>query len=80
MTTNQTETQALARALFHNGQLVVLDDVLSALDATTAKTILYRLLGKGGLLRQFSCSVVMTTNIRENHLEFQTFSEAFVLT
>lgn len=44
--------------------MVVLDDVLSAVDKETTALIMTRLFGEGGLLRSLGTTVVMTTNTR----------------
>lgn len=62
----QKQRVALARALYSRAPVIVLDDVLSALDHDTAQTILARLLGENGLLTQTGTTVIMTTNIREH--------------
>ncbi|VUC23924.1 unnamed protein product [Clonostachys rosea] len=53
---------ALARAIYIRPDIVLLDDVLSGLDARTAKTVLDRLLGPGGLLRRLRTTVVLATH------------------
>lgn len=62
----QKQRIALARAIYSRAPVIVLDDVLSALDVTTASIILNRLLGPNGLLIQTGATVIMTTNIREH--------------
>lgn len=44
----------------------MLDDVLSALDVRTEKVIIERLLGKTGILRQLSSTVILATQTGEN--------------
>lgn len=62
----QKQRVALARAIYSRAAVIVLDDVLSALDSDTAQIILFRLLGDNGLLTQTGTTVIMTTNIREH--------------
>ncbi|OAA72218.1 ABC transporter, transmembrane domain, type 1 [Cordyceps fumosorosea ARSEF 2679] len=62
----QKQRVALARAIYSRAPIIILDDVLSALDSDTAQTILSRLLGDDGLLTQTGTTVIMTTNIREH--------------
>ncbi|OAQ99018.1 hypothetical protein LLEC1_01154 [Akanthomyces lecanii] len=62
----QKQRVALARATYSRAAVIVLDDVLSALDSDTAQIILFRLLGNNGLLTQTGTTVIMTTNIREH--------------
>ncbi|KAJ2978353.1 hypothetical protein NQ176_g3864 [Zarea fungicola] len=62
----QKQRVALARAIYSRAPVVVLDDVLSALDADTAQIILARLLGDDGLLTRTGTTVIMTTNVREH--------------
>lgn len=58
----QKQRIALARALYSKEKLLVLDDVLSAVDRQTAKTIIERVFGKEGLCRRMGLSVLMTTH------------------
>lgn len=53
---------ALARAIYANKGLLLLDDVFSGLDRSTAKSIFTRLLGPNGILRAAKSTVIMTTN------------------
>lgn len=55
-------TQALARAVYARRSLVILDDVLSALDATTERRVVDRLIGPQGLFRELSTTVVLITH------------------
>lgn len=43
---------------------MVLDDMFSAIDPATASLIFDRLFGPDGMVRQWSCTVIMTTNRR----------------
>jgi ABC-type bacteriocin/lantibiotic exporter with double-glycine peptidase domain len=56
----QKQRVALARAVYSRKKLIVLDDVFSSLDKTTAETAFHRLLGADGLLR--TSTVVLTTS------------------
>lgn len=62
----QKQRVSLARAIYSRAPVIILDDVLSALDSDTAQLILNRLLGEDGLLTQTGTTVIMTTNIREH--------------
>ncbi|KAG9838787.1 putative ABC transporter, partial [Aureobasidium melanogenum] len=53
---------ALARAVYARRDIMLLDDVLSALDVNTEETIIYRLLGPKGLLRKFGTTVLLVSH------------------
>lgn len=52
----------LARAVYSRQSVVVLDDVMSGLDATTEDIIFTGLLGPNGLLRKNGVTVILATN------------------
>ncbi|KAM3516934.1 hypothetical protein NHJ13051_009446 [Beauveria bassiana] len=66
----QKQRLSLARAVYDELEVLVLDDVLSSLDALTAETIMSRLFGVNGLLRRLGRTVIMTTN----RLEFLDYA------
>ncbi|GAB1311376.1 Multidrug resistance protein MDR [Madurella fahalii] len=53
---------ALARAVYSRKRTMVMDDVLSGLDATTEKAVFSSLFGRQGLLNQSGVTVVLATN------------------
>ncbi|RKK67240.1 hypothetical protein BFJ69_g14663 [Fusarium oxysporum] len=55
----QKQRVALSRAVYSRKKLIILDDVFSSLDRTTADTVFHRLLGADGLLR--TSTVVLVT-------------------
>lgn len=57
----QKQRIGLARALFTRCSIIILDEVLSSLDETTATRIIQHLLGPNGLLRSWNSTVIMTT-------------------
>ncbi|EFZ03270.2 ABC transporter, transmembrane domain, type 1 [Metarhizium robertsii ARSEF 23] len=61
----QKQRIALARAVYSQASLLVLDNVLSALDRSTADAIFARLFAPGGLLRRLGSTVVMTIHSAE---------------
>ncbi|KAM3452690.1 hypothetical protein NHJ6243_009310 [Beauveria neobassiana] len=61
----QKQRLGLARTLFARTPIILLDDVLSALDAKTASLVFLRVFGPGGLLRRWNCTAIMTTNYFE---------------
>ncbi|KAK1969081.1 canalicular multispecific organic anion transporter 1 [Colletotrichum sublineola] len=58
----QRQRLALARSIVLRKEIVLLDDVFSALDRTTRQRISTRLLGPRGLLRRLGTTVVFTTH------------------
>ncbi|OAA57153.1 ABC transporter, transmembrane domain, type 1 [Cordyceps fumosorosea ARSEF 2679] len=62
----QKQRVSLARAVYEQTDILVVDDVFSALDPETAKLVFSNLFGRQGLVRRWNCTVVLTTN----HLEF----------
>lgn len=60
-----TSTQGIARALYAQLSIIVLDDVFSSLDRRTAISILFRLCGEDGLLKELNSTVIISTFFRE---------------
>ncbi|RDA86714.1 hypothetical protein CP532_4180 [Ophiocordyceps camponoti-leonardi (nom. inval.)] len=56
---------ALARAIYARTDLMILDDILSALDSKTAANIMSRLFGDNGLLKKRQVTVVLATHASE---------------
>ncbi|KAJ6782801.1 hypothetical protein PWT90_09671 [Aphanocladium album] len=56
---------SIARAVYSELSLVVLDDIFSSLDRRTAVAILTRLLGKNGVFRERKATVLLTTYLPE---------------
>lgn len=54
----------MARTLYDEAELLVLDDVFSALDVKTSSTIRSRLF-EGDLLKSGNTTVIMTTSMRK---------------
>lgn len=54
--------QALARAVYCEAAVLVLDDALSAVDTETSSKIMNRLFGENGLLKGLNVTIVMTTS------------------
>ncbi|POR34199.1 ABC transporter, transmembrane domain, type 1, partial [Tolypocladium paradoxum] len=52
----------LARAVYSNRSLLLLDNVFSGLDNTTSKAVFQRLMGADGLLRKSRATVIPATN------------------
>ncbi|KAJ4165428.1 hypothetical protein LMH87_007062 [Akanthomyces muscarius] len=68
----QKQRISLARSLYVGADLVLLDDVFSALDIPTASIIRHRLFGKGGYFQEEPTTLIMATNIAQ-HLEDADF-------
>ncbi|KAK4248096.1 P-loop containing nucleoside triphosphate hydrolase protein [Corynascus novoguineensis] len=58
----QRQRIALARALFARCDIVLLDDVFSALDQDTERTVFQKLFGPTGLCRRLHATVILVTN------------------
>ncbi|KAI9743967.1 MAG: hypothetical protein M1818_002701 [Claussenomyces sp. TS43310] len=54
--------QSLARAVYSRKEVMILDDVLSGLDATTEQSVFAGLFGPQGLLRQHRTTIIMVTS------------------
>jgi len=58
----QSQRIALARAIYAQKDLVILDDVLSGLDADTENRVFHNLLGRSGLLRKHHSTVLIASS------------------
>jgi ATP-binding cassette subfamily C (CFTR/MRP) protein 1 len=58
----QSQRIALARAVYAQKDLVILDDAMRGLDADTENRVFHNLLGRDGLLRKHNTTVLMTTS------------------
>lgn len=65
----QKQRIALARAMYPQKAILILDDVFSALDKLTAAKIFRRLFGEQGVLRASHTTVILATNLIE-HLSY----------
>ncbi|KAL5316922.1 hypothetical protein ACEPPN_015974 [Leptodophora sp. 'Broadleaf-Isolate-01'] len=61
----QKQRIALARAVYSRSKILVLDDVLSALDKQTERKVIDNLLGTNGMLQKMGCTVIMVTHSRQ---------------
>lgn len=64
----QKQRVALARAVYARADIVILDDVFSALDSKTKKTVVENLMGNDGLFKKLKSTVLLATHERENFL------------
>lgn len=67
----QMHRVALARAIYSRSEVVLLDDVLSALDPKTVKLIAQRVFSKNGLFRKLGITVILVTR-ESKHTLFET--------
>ncbi|KAK2853332.1 hypothetical protein FQN49_005174 [Arthroderma sp. PD_2] len=58
----QSQRIALARAVYAQKDVLILDDVLSGIDAATENHIFHHLLGEEGLLRRLGTTVIITSS------------------
>jgi len=58
----QSQRIALARAIYAQKDLVILDDALSGLDADTENRVFHNLLGRSGLLRKHRSTVLIASS------------------
>ncbi|KAM0193807.1 hypothetical protein ACHAPI_007462 [Fusarium lateritium] len=58
----QRQRLALARALYLDADLYLLDDVMSGLDASTSALVFQRTMGPGGLLTRRNATVILCTH------------------
>jgi ATP-binding cassette subfamily C (CFTR/MRP) protein 1 len=58
----QKQRLALARTIYAKADIVLLDDILSALDASTREQIVQRLFGEEGVFRRLNSTVILATN------------------
>ena len=58
----QSQRIALARAIYARKGLVILDDVLSGLDADTENRVFHNLFGRNGLLRKHRTTVIIASS------------------
>lgn len=65
----QRHRVALARAVYSQRRVLLMDNIFSSLDRNTARTIFQNLFGQKGILRDDDISVILVTNIRD-HLTF----------
>ena len=61
----QRQRIALARAVYADPSIMLLDDAFSSLDRRTMASILFRLCGTDGFLRQSSCTVIFASHLTE---------------
>lgn len=59
----QKQRLALARAVYQRAELVLFDDILSALDQTTEAQVMVRLFGPAGLFPRLRTTVVLVTHM-----------------
>ncbi|KAM3536951.1 hypothetical protein ARSEF1564_010126 [Beauveria bassiana] len=58
----QRQRLSLARAAYAQEQIMVVDDIFSSVDPETAAAIFGNLFGPEGMVRQWNCTVIMSTN------------------
>ncbi|KAH8194638.1 hypothetical protein TruAng_011196 [Truncatella angustata] len=62
----QRQRVALARAVYSRPEIIILDDVLSALDVRTEAQVATRLLGPNGIFRSLGTTVILMTHATQH--------------
>ncbi|KAH8591587.1 P-loop containing nucleoside triphosphate hydrolase protein [Bisporella sp. PMI_857] len=62
----QRQRLALARAIYSRPEIIILDDVLSALDAKTEAHVAEMLLGSNGIFRKHGTTVILITHATQH--------------
>ncbi|KAH8893638.1 ABC transporter [Thozetella sp. PMI_491] len=62
----QKQRVALARAIYAHRRMIILDDILSALDARTESHIVKTLIGPEGLLKELGTTVLLITHTTQH--------------
>lgn len=65
----QSQRISLARAVYAQKDVIILDDVFSGLDVHTENAVFHNLLGTHGILRQFKATVIIASS-RANRLPY----------
>src|SRR3569833_3167554 len=65
LSVGQKHRVALARAIYSRCQIILMDDVLGALDLKTQAAVMSRLFGESGLLRALDSTVILVTHASE---------------
>ncbi|KAJ3549386.1 hypothetical protein NM208_g529 [Fusarium decemcellulare] len=68
----QSQRISLARAVYAQKDVIILDDVFSGLDAHTENAVFHNLLGTHGILRQFKATVIIASS-RAKRLPFADY-------
>lgn len=58
----QSQRISLARAVYAQKDVIILDDVFSGLDAHTENAVFHNLLGTHGILRQFKATIIIASS------------------
>ncbi|KAL5324171.1 hypothetical protein ACEPPN_008715 [Leptodophora sp. 'Broadleaf-Isolate-01'] len=61
----QRQRVSLARALYHDAEILLLDDIFSGLDGSTQKRVCQSVLGPAGLLRRRGTTTILCTHARQ---------------
>ncbi|KAH9223366.1 P-loop containing nucleoside triphosphate hydrolase protein [Leptodontidium sp. 2 PMI_412] len=61
----QRQRVSLARALYHDAEILLLDDIFSGLDGSTQKRVCQSVLGPAGLLRRRGTTTILCTRARQ---------------
>lgn len=62
----QKQRVSLARALYLEAELLILDDVLSGLDANTESKVFQRVFGPDGLIRRRNATAILCTHMKRH--------------
>ncbi|KAF9765371.1 hypothetical protein IL306_002342 [Fusarium sp. DS 682] len=65
----QSQRVSLARAVYAQKRMIILDDVFSGLDAHTENAVFHNLLGNQGILRQLKMTIIIASS-RANRLPY----------
>lgn len=75
----QKQRVALARALYARAEIVILDDVISALDRNTQRVVVEGLFGPAGICKTLRSTFILATHASESLCLLETLSSVLTL-